>query len=84
MLPAAQIAPDRMRFLSAGERLHRLAFLSTELYGDGWLTGLAFDMRVHQRTVRRWKSGKVVVPKVVLVALGAMLAERRSIRLPRS
>lgn len=85
---AAQIHPARMRALTPGDRIHRLAALSTELYATQRLSPrddfrivtecLARDMKVHSRTVRRWRDGNTVIPGVVLVALGAMLALKRA------
>ena len=73
----AQIRPRRLNELTGGERIHRLAALSTELYGADWKRGLIRDMRVGDRQVRRWKDGETPVPKVVLVALGAMVQAKR-------
>ena len=75
---AAQIHPTVLARLTHGERLHRLAALSTELYGDDWRIGLMRDMRKSSREIARWKAGTTPVPKVVLVALGAMLAAKRA------
>jgi hypothetical protein len=75
---AAQIHPTVLRQLTSGERLHRLAALATELYGSEWSAGLMRDMRKSSREIARWKAGTTPVPKVVLVALGAMLAAKRA------
>lgn len=77
MFPA-QIHPARMNALTPMERLHRLAALATELYGADSLAGLARDMRVGERQVRRWKAAETPVPKIVLVALGAMVRVKRA------
>jgi hypothetical protein len=75
---AAQMHPTALKRMSTNERGNRLMELATELY-DGWdQNRIAKDMRVHERTVRRWFSNPGRVPVVVLIALGAMVAVKRA------
>jgi hypothetical protein len=48
--------------------------IGEKLYGDwGWQTRMAETLKVDSSTVRRWLSGKVVIPGPVEVALGLLL-----------
>jgi len=47
-------------------KLHKLA---EEVFGMGWQTKLAHHIDANPRTVRRWVSGDIPVPKVVLLYL---------------
>lgn len=69
-----------MEQLTLLARMHRAAALCDELYVDHLIrdAALAHNMRVTVRQVRRWKSGQTPIPKIVLVALGAMVADKRS------
>jgi hypothetical protein len=75
-----QINPNLMWKMTGDERRQRFRALATELYGGWDGTEIARDMRKDPRTVRRWTSGETDIPRVVLVALGAMLAVKRAER----
>lgn len=56
------MTPDELR--EAGERL----------YGTwGWQTKLAHELQVDGSTVRRWLSGKVVIPGMAAVAINLLV-----------
>ena len=90
----AQIHPMILKRLTKEERIERLYAIGDELYvGDGITVHLtrddrlrvvndclARDMRKHPRQVRRWRNGETIVPPVVLIAAGAMLAVKRAKR----
>lgn len=46
------------------------------LYGSQWQTGLARDLGVAERTVRRWKTGKSRMPEGLWDDIGTLLNER--------
>jgi hypothetical protein len=74
----AQLSPGTLKSMSAGDRGKRMRILATELY-DGWCNSvIANDMRVTERTVRRWFKNPDRVPVVVLIAFGAMVAVKRA------
>lgn len=47
-------------------KLHRLA---ERLFGTGWQSKLARHIETNPRTVRRWASGEIPVPPVVIMYL---------------
>lgn len=47
-------------------KLHKLA---EDVFGAGWQSKLARHIDANPRTVRRWVSGEIPVPKVVIMYL---------------
>ena len=57
----------------------QLKEIGEHLYGTwGWQTKMAETLRVDSSTVRRWLSGKVVIPGPVEVALELLLKAESS------
>ncbi len=54
------------------EQLRRIG---ERLYGWGWLTRLAADLGVTDRTVRRWAAGDYEIPKIAALAIRALKAK---------
>lgn len=52
-----------------------LAQAGRELYGYGWQTKLAEELKVDGSTVRRWVSGAVPVPGPVEAAVNCFLCK---------
>lgn len=50
-----------------------------ELYGYGWQTRMADDLRVDGSTVRRWVSGAVPIPGPVAAAVECWLQRKRDV-----
>jgi len=53
-----------------------LAATGRALYGDRWQTALAQDLRVSDRTMRRWLAGDFSIPPAVATELRAVLVKR--------
>src|SRR5262245_17906386 len=54
----------------------RLASIGRALYGERWQTSLATDLRVADRTMRRWLAGELPVPDGVEKELRQILINR--------
>lgn len=46
------------------------------MYGERWQTYVAADLRVSDRTVRRWASGSQKIPGMIGPAMTALLLKR--------
>lgn len=55
-----------------------LAQCGRALYGSRWQSEIARDLRVSDRTMRRWASGANAVPDGVIDELRALLRQRRT------
>jgi hypothetical protein len=53
-----------------------LTEIGQALYGDRWQTSLANDLRVADRTKRRWVSGASPIPPGIWAEIDEILAER--------
>lgn len=49
------------------------------LYGARWQSGLARDLNVSDRTVRRWAAGDFDIPENVWTELAHLVRERRKV-----
>lgn len=54
-----------------------LAACGSALYGERWQTDLARDLKVADRTMRRWVSGESDIPPSVAKDVHALLMARR-------
>lgn len=52
-------------------KLHKLA---EQVFGAGWQSKLARHIKTNPRTVRRWVSGEIEVPYVVILYLQLLVA----------
>jgi hypothetical protein len=57
----------------AKPKLHRLA---EDVFGAGWQSKLARHIDTNPRTVRRWVSGEIPVPEVVILYLQKLKEEK--------
>ena len=64
MLARSGMAPDKM------------ARTGRVLYGDRWQTSLATDLRITDRTMRRWLAGESPIPDSIEGELRKLLVER--------
>lgn len=46
------------------------------LYGERWQTGLALDLDVNDRTMRRWATGESAIPERIAMQLRELLEKR--------
>jgi hypothetical protein len=57
----------------------KLATIGIALYGDRWQTALANDLRVADRTMRRWLSGDSPIPENVATELLVLFEKRKRV-----
>ena len=56
--------------------MNTITRLGRALYGDRWISLVAADLRISERTVRRWAAGTYEPPATVLAELRAIVAKR--------
>ncbi len=62
--------------MTPAAKLDALALTGRALYGPRWQSALAADLRVSDRTVRRWIAKDCEVPRGVIPDLRGLLAAR--------